>query len=218
MKPHRRELAFGLPLAVFSFALVPTFARTTEPLPRAEAKGGMPLMEALARRRSQRSFSDTPLPPEQLSRLLWAAFGLNRLEQGERTAPSWRGSKEIEIYIATAQGVTRYEPVSHSLLQHTLADIRAQCGRQEFPAAAPAVLIYVADMVRMAKASPDEQKLYAHVDAAVIAQNVYLFAASEGLATVLLGNVDKEALAKALDLTTTQIVTFTQPIGAPGDA
>lgn len=211
----RRMFALGMPLTAFALAQSPARSQETK-LPKPAEGGGMPLMEALAKRRSQRSFSPQPLPHEQLSQLLWAAFGVNRPGEDGRTAPSWRGSKETDIYIATAEGVTRYDPKAHALAPHSKGDIRAQTGRSDFPATAPAVLIYVADLARMAKASADDQKMYAHVDAALIAQNVYLFAASEGLATVMLGNVDKEALAKTLKLPDTQIVTFTQPIGRPG--
>jgi len=216
MTLDRRRFALALPMAAVAYATNPAAAQTNTQLPKADMKAGMPLMEALAKRRSQRSFADKPLSPEQMSRLLWAAFGVNRPGEDGRTAPSWRGSKETDIYVATAQGVNRYDPKSHSLVPHLSGDIRAQTGRQEFPETAPAVLIYVADYTRMAKASRDEQRLYAHVDSAIIAQNVYLFAASEGLATVMLGNVEKAELAKTLKLPETQIVTFTQPIGAPG--
>ncbi|MDP2356052.1 MAG: nitroreductase family protein [Beijerinckiaceae bacterium] len=210
----RRKFAIGMPLAALALAQSPARGQETK-LTKPAAGGGMPLMEALAKRKSQRSFAPNPLAPEQMSQLLWAAFGVNRAGEDGRTAPSWRGSKETDIYIATAEGVTRYDPTTHGLSTHSKGDIRAQTGRADFPATAPAVLIYVADLARMAKASLDEQKLYAHVDAALIAQNVYLFAASEGLATVMLGNVDKAALAKTLNLPDSQIVTFTQPIGRP---
>jgi SagB-type dehydrogenase family enzyme len=216
MTLDRRRFALALPMAAVAYATNPAAAQTNTQLPKADMKAGMPLMEALAKRRSQRSFADKPLSSEQMSRLLWAAFGVNRPGEDGRTAPSWRGSKETDIYVATAEGVSRYDPKSHALESYMSGDIRAKTGRQEFPETAPAVLIYVADYTRMAKASRDEQRLYAHVDSAIIAQNVYLFAASEGLATVMLGNVEKAELAKTLKLPETQIVTFTQPIGSPG--
>ena len=213
---NRRKFAIGAPLATLGLAQGAAHGQGAQPLPKHDVTGGMPLMEALAKRRSQRSFADKPLAPEQMSRLLWAAFGVNRPGEDGRTAPSWRGSKETDIYVATAQNVTRYDPASHGMTEYLKGDIRPQAGRSAFVATAPAVLIYVADLSRMAKASREDQRLYAHVDAALIAQNVYLFAASEGLATVMLGNVDKEALTKTLKLPDDQLVTFTQPVGLPG--
>ena len=184
-------------------------------LPAPQMTGGAPLMEALAKRQSLRAFDQRELSPELMSSLLWAAFGINRPDKNERTAPSWRGGKEIDIYVAKPNGVWLYDAAAHTLRQVMNDDLREKTGRQPFPATAPAVLIYVADRKRMAEASEQDHNLYAHVDAAFISQNVYLFAASEGLATVVLGNVEKGELAKALNLRDDQILTFTQPIGHP---
>lgn len=193
----------------------PAVAQQTIELPAPRMSGGMPLMEALAKRQSVRAYGERALSRETLSNLLWAAFGINRRDTGERTAPSWRGSKEIDIYVATAEALWLYDPAAHALRHVMAGDIRADTGRQPFPATAPAVLIYVADRARMAEAPAQEQDTYAHVDAALIAQNVYLFAASEGLGTVMLGNVEKADLAKRMTLRGNQILTFTQPIGHP---
>lgn len=191
------------------------FAQQSNALPAARMEGGMPLMTALAKRQSIRAYSERPLSHETLSNLLWAAYGINRREAGERTAPSWRGSKEIDIYVATPQAVLLYDSARHALNHVMNGDIRAATGRQPFPATAPIVLIYVADRTRMAQAPEQEQYLYAHVDAAFIGQNVYLFAASEGLGTAVLGNVEKGELAKTMKLRSNQILTFTQPVGYP---
>lgn len=184
-------------------------------LPPPVMEGGAPLMEALANRRSQRSFSEEALDEAMLSNLLWAGFGINRPERGDRTAPSWRSSKETDIYVARADGVWLYDPEENRLTKHLDADLREITGRQPFTAEAPVVLIFVADRERMDDAPLEQQILYAHVDAAFVSQNVYLFAASEGLATVVLGNVDKPALTEALGLREEQVLTFTQPVGRP---
>jgi hypothetical protein len=212
----RRILGLGLALVVGMGALAPEgHAEDVVELPEPMMEGGLPLMEALSQRQSQRSFADREIEDGVLASLLWAGFGINRPEAGERTAPSWRGSKETDIYVARADGVWIYDPENNSLSRHMEDDLRAMTGRQPFPAEAPVVLIYVADRTRMAEAPEDQQYLYAHADAAFVSQNVYLFAASEGLATVVLGNVDKEALAEALGLGEERILTFTQPVGYP---
>lgn len=184
-------------------------------LPAPRMEGGAPFLSTLARRQSVRAYAGQPLAPQTLSDLLWAANGINRPEAGERTAPSWRGSKAIDIYVATPEAVLRYNPAAHALVRVIAGDIRPLTGRQPFAATAPVVLIYVADRSRMPEAPAPQLDLYAHVDAALVAQNVYLFAASEGLGTVLLGNVEKQDLAKALNLRGDQILTFTQPVGHP---
>jgi nitroreductase len=147
-----------------------------------------------------------------LSGLLWAAFCINR-PSGDRTAPYWRHIMVIDVYVAMADGVWLYEPKAHTLLPHLKDDARAQTGLQDFVASAPLNLVYVAHGERMADVSPEERRLYASVDAAFIGQNVYLYCASEGLATVFRGAVDQAKLARALKLPDTQFVTFAQTVG-----
>ena len=172
-------------------------------------------MQTLSERRSGREYSARSLPDQLLSDLLWAAFGINRPQSGDRTAPSWRHSIELIIYAATAHGVWRYDPKPHALVPHLRADLRRQSGTQDFVAAAPLNLIYAADGARMGNASPEEQRLYAYTDSGFIGQNVYLFCASEGLATVFRGSLDRTRLQQALELPSTQFVTFAQTVGYP---
>lgn len=184
------------------------------PLPPARSAGGKSLTEALRWRRSTREYSDKTLPPQVLSDLLWAAFGVNR-PSGDRTAPYWRHIMVIDLYAAMADGVWRYEPKSHALLPYLQADIRAQTGTQDFVVSAPLNLIYVAHGERMPDIRAEERRLYASVDAAFIGQNVYLFCASESLATVFRGAVDTVKLGQTLKLPDQQFVTFAQTVGYP---
>ena len=149
-----------------------------------------------------------------MSDLLWAAFGINR-PSGDRTAPYWRHIMVIDVYAALADGVWRYEPKAHTLLPHLKEDIRKQTGLQDFVASAPLNLVYVAHGERMLDVSPEERRLYASVDTGFIGQNVYLFCASEGLATVFRGAVDYPKLARALKLPDQQFVTFAKTVGYP---
>ena len=183
-------------------------------LPPPRRKGGKPLIEALAFRRSTREYSDRPLPLQVLSDLLWSAFGVNR-PSGDRTAPYWRHIMVIDVYAAMADGVWLYEPKGHALRPHLRADIRAQTGQQDFVGTAPLNLIYVAHGDRMQDISPAERRLYASTDTGFIGQNVYLFCASEGLATVFRGAVDYEKLDKTMQLGADQFVTFAQTVGYP---
>jgi nitroreductase len=183
-------------------------------LPRPRKEGGWPLLSALRLRRSTREYANRPLAPQVLSDLLWAAFGVNR-ESGEQTVPYWRHVMVIDVCIAMADGVWRYEPKPHSLTRLSREDIRAQTGSQDFVAAAPLNLIYVAHGERMAELPREQRRLYASVDSAFIGQNVYLFCASEGLATVFRGAVDYPCLEKTLGLPPDQFVTFAQTVGYP---
>ncbi len=183
-------------------------------LPPARKTGGKPLIEALMLRRSTREYSDQTLPPQILSDLLWAAFGINR-PSGDRTAPYWRHIMVIDVYASMADGVWLYDPKQHALVPHSREDIRAQTGQQDFVGAAPLNLIYVAHGERMQDVAPEERRLYASVDAGFIGQNVYLFCASEGLATVFRGAVDTTKLGRTMQLGKDQFVTFAQTVGYP---
>jgi len=211
----RREMNATL-LAAAALAAMPMAALAQEvrmlPNPRKEA--GKPLMQALQLRRSIRAFSPRPLPPELLSDLLWAAYGVNR-PNGDRTAPYWRHIMVIDVYAAMADGVWLYDPKQHALRPHLQTDIRAQTGLQDFVATAPLNLVYVAHGEKMKDISPEERRLYASVDAAFAGQNVYLYCASEGLATVFRGAVDYEKLKQAMRLEDGQFVTFAQTVGYP---
>ncbi|MDE2464556.1 MAG: nitroreductase family protein [Alphaproteobacteria bacterium] len=173
---------------------------------------GMSLMGALKLRRSSREYSDRPLPPQILSDLLWAAFGINR-SSGDRTAPYWRHIMVIDVYAAMANGVWLYDPQAHSLVPHLGVDIRADTGRQDFVGTAGLDLVYVAHGEHMTDVSPEDRRLYASVDTGFIGQNVYLFCASAGLATVFRGAVDYAKLDQLMNLPKEQFVTFAQTVG-----
>ncbi len=213
---NRREANAAL-LAAVALAAMPTAAARAQEvhaLPAARKDGGMPLMRSLQRRRSIREFSSRPLPAQLLADLLWAAYGINR-PSGDRTAPYWRHIMVIDVYAAMADGVWLYDPKQHALRPHLTEDIRAHTGTQDFVATAPLNLVYVAHGERMADISPEERRLYASVDAAFAGQNVYLFCASEGLATVFRGAIDYKRLNQAMRLGDGQFVTFAQTVGYP---
>jgi len=182
-------------------------------LPTPRSDGGKPLIEALRRRRSIREYSNRALPAQVLSDLLWAAFGINRPASGDRTAPYWRHVMVVDIYAAMAEGVWLYEPKTHKLLPHLRGDIRAETGTQDFVAKAPLNLVYVAHGERMGDISAEDRRLYASADAGFFGQNVYLFCASEGLATVFRAALDYAKLARTMELGTGQFVTFAQTVG-----
>jgi nitroreductase len=213
----RRQANSGI-LASAALAAVPPFAATQKlkpiALPPPRSEGGMPLINALKLRHSTREFSDRLLPPQTLSDLLWAAFGINR-PNGYRTAPCARYIIVIDIYVAMVDGVWIYEPKTHALLPYLTGDARAQTGLQDFVGTAPLNLVYVAHGERLMDESPEERRLLASVDTGFIGQNVYLFCASEGLATVFRGSVDYPKLRRTLKLPRQQFVTFAQTVGYP---
>ena len=206
-----------LVLTVLIFCPLLTSAQELKPiqLPEPQRDGGRPLMQVLKDRKSTRSFSTEALPRQVLSNLLWAAFGINRPDSGKRTAPSAVNWQEIDIYVATADGLYLYDAHSHSLKQVLTKDIRAMTGRQPFVQEAPVNLIYVADFSRMGSATAEDKAFYSAADTGFIGQNVYLYCASEGLATVMRGSIDRPALAKAINLRPDQKIILAQTVGYP---
>lgn len=202
-------LRIVLGLAVIS--LLPAAAADIS-LPAPQTEGGKPLMQALKLRKSTREFSPEKLSAQQLSNLLWAAFGINRPD-GRRTAPSAMNWQEIDLYVTTSDAVYVYEPKAHKLKEVLAGDQRGLAGTQGFVKDAALNIVYVADSAKTGRANPDDQNLYTGADAGFIAQNVYLFCASEGLATVARGSIDRAAFSKALKLRPEQRVVLAQTVG-----
>jgi SagB-type dehydrogenase family enzyme len=185
-------------------------------LPPPQTDIGQPLMQALALRHSTRSFVPQPLDHQHLANLLWAADGINRPQTGGRTAPSARGWHEIDVYAALPDALYRYDPAMHTLEPVVVGDLRPLTGAQPFVADAPLNLVYVADRTRQGNAAEAEKERYNWADTGFIAQNVYLYCASQGLATVVRASIDRDALAEAMGLRPEQHVVLAQTVGYPG--
>jgi len=214
----RRMILNSIPLAVALAVLAAAGVRAQEPqavpLPKPQITGGKPLMQALNERMSRREFSPEKLPQQVLANLLWAAFGVNRAD-GRRTAPSASNMQELEVYAVMADGVYRYDAKAHALQLHLKEDLRAATGNNPWIATAPLNLLYVADYSKMGQRSEETKRVDSGTDSGFIAQNVYLFCASEGLATVVRGGIDRPAVEKALKLRSDQHVVLAQTAGYP---
>jgi SagB-type dehydrogenase family enzyme len=185
------------------------------PLPQPQLDSQKSLVQALKERKSTRIFIKKQLPLQTISNLLWSACGINRPDIGRRTAPSAVNWQEIDVYVATAEGLYLYDVKQHGLKQILKQDIRALTGKQPFVSEAPVNLIYVADFSRMGGANAEEKNFYSAADTGFISQNVYLYCAAEGLATVVRALIDKEDLAKAMKLPAWQKIMLSQSVGYP---
>ena len=205
----------GLVLATIGFSLL-SAAQGHKPatLPPPQTDGGRPLMQVLKDRKSIREFGPGTLSPQTLSNLLWAAFGINRPD-GHRTAPSAMNWQEVSIYVATPEGVYIYDAKDNSLNPVLAGDFRAATGTQSFVKDAAVNLVYVSDLSKTGNAASSEAEMYTAADVGFIAQNVYLYCASEGLATVVRASIDKPALAKTLKLQPQQKIILAQSVGYP---
>ena len=214
MRTTRREL-FGLSLGLGVTASLrgQNQGASEVALPKPQTDGGKPLMQALRDRKSTRAFTSQKLPEQVLSNLLWAAWGTNRPD-GKRTAPSAMNKQEIDVYVVLAEGAYAYDAKAHALKPVASGDLRAQTGGQPFVKDAPLNLVYVADLAKMSGGA--EQAVWYGAAAGFISQNVYLYCASEGLATVVRGMVDRTALAGPLSLRPDQRIVLSQTVGYPG--
>jgi len=190
-------------------------AASTTYLPAANTTGGLPLMQALAQRQSQREFDPAPLPLQMLSDLLWAAAGINRPELAGRTAPSAMNAQEVDVYVALPEGLYRYAAPTQTLHLVSATDVRRVTGYQDFVDTAPLDLVLVADHARMKLVPAAQREAFAFAAAGAMAQNVYLYCASSGLAAVIRAWLDRDALAQAMGLTNDQQVLLSQTVGRP---
>jgi nitroreductase len=202
----------------------------TVKLPKPTLSRSTSVFKALQQRKTVREISDKKLSLQVLSNLLWAAYGVNR-KTGPfgipgRTAASASNSQEIDLYIAMHEGIYLYEALHHSLVPVIAGDLRALAigpGQANFVAKAPVQIIYVVDVLRLTNTSgyqepglqdPEIQKSYYYVDTGLIAGNVYLFAASQGLASWF-HNCNRSAFIEKLKLRVDQRVLFGHTIGYP---
>lgn len=183
-------------------------------LPTPQREGGLPLMEALMKRRSSRKFSEREIDLQTLSDLLWATFGFGGGGK-RRTAPSSHNRQETDLYVALASGTYVYDPAENVLKLVLAEDIRALTGMQDFVPVAPLNLVYVADTSKITGKDERGTIETAYVDTGFISQNAYLFCASAGLSTVTRAMIDKPALAAKLSLRPEQVITLAQTVGYP---
>ena len=232
---NRRTFVKTLPaLAVLAGTAAGSAQNSTKPgqelmpitLPKPETDGGKSVLAALKERKTTRNISPRELPPQVLANLLWAAFGVNR-ERGSfakpgRTAASASNSQEIDLYVALPDAVYLYEATAHRLAPVVAGDFRSRAGRRP-AASAPVTIFYVVDLSRYDTGpgqpdrrigEPEVQKSYYYTDTGLIAGNVYLFAASQGLAAWF-HNCNKDAAAKDFRLRSEQRVLFAQTVGYP---
>lgn len=195
----------------------PLFAAGLVPikLPPPQTEIGRPFMETLKLRHSERTFSPRPLPLQELANLLWAADGINRPEIGRRTAPSAHNWQEVDVYVVLTDGAYLYDAKVNILVPVAEGDLRGVCGTQSFVKAAPLNLVYVTDLARVTAKDDDDTKMVTAVDVGLVAENTYLYCASQGLAAVVRGSVDRPRLAQALKLRPNQRVMLSHTIGYP---
>lgn len=216
----KKRLLFCLTVLLLNILLFPLNIPAQDiVLPAPDKTGGKPLMQALNERQTTRSFTEENLSQQQLSDLLWAAWGINRPDLKKRTAPSARNVQEIDVYVALSGGTYIYVAESHTLKQINIKDLRKTTGSQSFVGDAALNIVYVADMEKLGKKEgekiEDSDLLMTYSNAAFIAQNIYLYCASANLGCVIRGTIPKERLATEMGLRSNQRIILAQTVGVP---
>ncbi len=213
---RRLALVVLLAFVAGSAAAAVASAQDLQPvkLPAPQTDGGKPLMQVLKARHTTREFDTAKLPLQVLSNLLWAGFGVNR-DDGKRTAPSAMNWQEMDIYVFLQEGAYVYHARENVLKPVAAGDLRGATGSQAIAATAPLDLVYVADFAKVTRAKPEQRDIWSPAHAGFIAQNVYLFCASEGLNVVVRGLIDTAALSQKLQLRPDQHIWLAQTVGYP---
>ncbi|MBI4580750.1 MAG: SagB/ThcOx family dehydrogenase [Planctomycetes bacterium] len=190
-----------------------------KPLPAPALTGPVSLEEAIRRRRTAREFAEAPLAIEQVGQLCWAGQGITDRQGALRAAPSAGALYPIELYVVTAEGVSRYRPTDHSLEHHLAGDHRRPLQRaalgQEAIGHAPICIIIAAVVERTARKYHDRAERYCFMEAGHVAQNVLLQATALRLAGVPIGAFEDEQVAEALKLPKGHRVLYLLPLGHP---
>ena len=217
MKPVYSIIMFGV---LATSILDPS--RGSEPLapihlPPPDTSGGVPLMQALKDRMSTKAFTKQAIPQDQVSNLLWAAFGINRPESGKRTAATAVNCQDIQIFVVFENAAYVYKAEEHCLIPVVNRDVRSLAATQEYARAAPINLVYVSDQGKMPDSFKDKKPIYAAFHAGAISQNVYLYCASAGLGAVVRDSVDRAGLKDVLNLGEDQVIVMVQTVGHASD-
>lgn len=213
----RTVISMAVFLSFFAASVLLTAAQETKPiqLPAPKLDQSKPLMQVLKDRKTTREFGPGNLSHQTLSNLLWAAWGISRPDSGRRTAPSALNKQEIDLYVAAADGTYLYDPKGNALVPVASGDLRQLTGTQTYFKDAAINIVYVADLARMADGDEGAKMILAAMDTGFIAENVYLYCASEGLATVYRVSIDKQKLAEAIKLRPDQKILGAQTVGLP---
>ena len=183
-------------------------------LPKPNLNRNSEVMEAFANRHSTREYAAKALTLTDLSDLLWAANGINRPEEGKRTAPSAMNKQDVDVYVVLSEGTYLYDAKAHQLNLVAEGDHRgAVAGGQAFVKSAPVSLLLVSDLSRLGDAKNTHTQLMGAVDAGIVSQNISIFCSAAKLATVPRASMDTAKLKSVLKLTDTQLPLMNHPVG-----
>ena len=188
-------------------------AQSTIVLSPPDLTRGLPVMKALSLRASERDFDTSSLRLRDLSDLLWAANGVNRPESGKRTAPSAINAQDIDVYVCMKSGMYLYNANNHLLNLVVSGDYRKLvAGSQEEVSKAPVMCLLISDISKFSRGDDSKKLVWAAQDAGIVSQNISVFCASVGLATVPRATMDFQKLREVLKLKDSQHLMLNNPV------
>lgn len=185
---------------------VSNLVMVAEVLPAPQTTGGMPLMDAISLRQSSRDIDgETTVTKQELSNIMWAAWGITH--DDKHTVGTAMNRQELTIYVITPTEVSKYNPEAGTLTTVSKGDFREMAGSQDFAKNAQINIAFVVDTEKQKNAQ------YQGYTVGAASQNVYLYCAACGLKTVVRGMFDHEALPKVLKLSDNERVVLVQTVG-----
>lgn len=177
-----------------------------EVLPKPQTTGGKPLMEMIRARHSSRDLKeDQVISRQDISNMLWAAWGITH--DGKRTIATAMNRQELEIFIVTPTGISKYNPEDNTLTLVNAGDHRQSAALQDFAKNAPLNIVFVAD------GSKQEEAIHQHYAAGAASQNIYLYCEQAGLKTVLRAGYDRDKLPRLMKLGSNEKILYVQTVG-----
>lgn len=206
-------------LVVMILMATTTYAAQSEIiLPTVEVTGNeLSVMQALQQRASSRNFIDKDLTTAQMSKILWAANGINR-DDGKRVNPAALGVYSVEVYAVTRAGIYLYDAANHKLKLIAEGDYRSiTTTGQSFVSKAAVNLVYVETPAAWtgARMIPprDAQLSFANITAGAMVQSVALIAETEGLGNCVRGSINRAEFAKVAKLAEDETILLAQSVG-----
>ena len=207
-------------IIIFTVSLISTISMYSQDLQdiklnNPDKSRGSAVMKALSDRESVREYDTKELSLQDLSDLLWAANGINRPD-GKRTAPSAMNRQEIDVYVVNKDGAYLYDAATNTLKGLTKGDFRkAVAASQDFAAKAPVSIVLVANLEKLGDPAAANTRITAGMDAGIVSQNINIFCAAVGLATVPRGTMNQDELKTILKLSDNQSLMLNNPVGFP---
>lgn len=193
-------------------------ARSEVALPAFNLQGELSVMNALNQRMTSRNFVDKDLTDEQLSKILWAANGVNRHDVQKRVNPVANGVYSVEVYAVTREGIYLYDAPNHKLTLIAEGDFRMTTTTgQSFVGKAAVNLVYVETpnaWLTARKIPPrDAQIACANVAVGAMVQSVALAAQTEGLGNCVRGSINRDEFKQAAKLSDDKTILLAQSVG-----